>query len=147
MIHQEEWAVMRTATAILVVACWLLSSARGDDALVPVSTAASPRVAYSVERQGDSLVVIVAVEPLSADAASRQPAGGLGVQLGASADKTVVLTGEKPERDPADGTARFTFRIPAERLVANTAGWKKLRLAFAVEWAGGPLAQVTHLEA
>lgn len=47
MIHQEDWAVLRTARAILVVACWLLGSARSDDALVPVSTAASPRVAYS----------------------------------------------------------------------------------------------------
>ena len=41
---------LKTATAILVVACGLLGSARGDDALVQVSTAASPRVAYSVER-------------------------------------------------------------------------------------------------
>ncbi|MCX7429596.1 MAG: hypothetical protein NTY17_01065 [Planctomycetia bacterium] len=146
MLHKEECAVLKTATAILVVACWLLGSARGDDALVQVSTAASPRVAYSVERQGDSLVVVVAVEPLSADASPRQPAGGVGVQLGAAADKSVVLTGEKPERDPADGTARFTFRIPAERLVASPAGWEKLRLAFAVEWAGGPLGQPRQRE-
>ena len=137
---------LKTATAILVVACWLLGSARGDDALVQVSTAASPRVAYSVERQGDSLVVVVAVEPLSADASPRQPAGGVGVQLGAAADKSVVLTGEKPKRDAADGTARFTFRIPAKRLVASPTGWEKLRMAFVVEWAGGPAGQPRQRE-
>ena len=137
---------LKTATAILVVACWLLGSARGDDALVQVSTAASPRVAYSVERQGDSLVVVVAVEPLSADASPRQPAGGVGVQLGAAADKSVVLTGENPKRDAADGTARFTFRIPAKRLVASPTGWEKLRMAFAVEWAGGPAGQPRQRE-
>ena len=53
-------------------------------------------------------------------------------------DKTVILTGEKPEMDTADGTVQFAFRIPAERLVDNDRGWSKLRLAFAVEWDGGP---------
>jgi hypothetical protein len=134
---------LRRAWAVLVVACWLPGSARGDDALMQVSTAASPRVAYSVERQGDSLVVIVAVEPLSP--APQQPAGGAGVQLGAAADKTVMLNGEKPTRDP-DGSDRFAFRIPAERLVASPAGWEKLRLSFAVEWAGGPLGQPRQRE-
>ena len=137
---------LKTATAILVVACGLLGSARGDDALVQVSTAASPRVAYSVERQGASLVVVVAVEPLSADASPRQPAGGVGVQLGAAADKSVVLTGENPKRDAADGTARFTFRIPAKRLVASPTGWEMLRMAFVVEWAGGPAGQPRQRE-
>lgn len=146
MTHQEECAVRSTATAILVVAYGLLGSARGDDALVQLSTAASPRVAYSVERQGDALVVVIAVEPPSSDASPRQPAGGVGVQLGAAADKPVVLTGETPKRDAADGAARFTFRIPAERLVTSPAGWDTLRLAFAVEWEGGPFGQPRQRE-
>jgi len=38
----------------------------------------------------------------------------------------------------ADDAARFVFRVPAMRLVDNAHGWRKLRLAFSVSWAGGP---------
>jgi streptogramin lyase len=143
--------VLLTLAAEAVVACAVVglapwaAAADGDDSLVPVSTAASPRVAYSVDRQGDTLVVAVAVEPFAPASTSREPAGGVGVQLGVAADKTLVLAGEKPTQD-ADGTVRFTFRIPAERLVASPAGWQKLRLAFTVEWQGGPAGQPRQRE-
>ncbi len=135
----------RTLKVILVALSGLIAAARADDALVQVSTAVSPRVAYSVERQGDALVVIVAVEPFDPGAATPDSAAGVAVQLGASADKTVVLTGEQPSR-AADGSVRFTFRIPAGRLVTSPGGWETLRLALAVEWAGGPAGQPRQRE-
>ena len=137
----------------MIAATWLMATsavAQEPSAVLKITKAMAGKVdvtqGVASKVKNNSLVVIVAVEPLSADASPREPAGGVGVQLGAAADKTVVLTGEKPERDPADGTARFTFRIPAERLVADTAGWEKLRLAFAVEWAGGPAGQPRQRE-
>ncbi|MFM7413092.1 MAG: hypothetical protein ACKO6E_07785, partial [Planctomycetota bacterium] len=129
----------------VVAAAGLAGFVLADDTLVPVSTAVSPRVAYDVTKQGDALVVVVAVEPFSSAASPQEPAGGVAVQLGAAADKKVVLTGEKPTQD-ADGSVRFTFRIPAERLVTSPAGWETLRLAFAVEWAGGPAGQPRQRE-
>lgn len=107
----------------VVAAAGLAGFVLADDTLVPVSTAVSPRVAYDVTKQGDALVVVVAVEPFSSAASPQEPAGGVAVQLGAAADKKVVLTGEKPTQD-ADGSVRFTFRIPAERLVTSPAGWE-----------------------
>jgi hypothetical protein len=130
----------------LGVACWLAGLARAGDSLVQVSTAVSPRVAYSAERQGDWLEVAVAVEPFPGTAARGPSADGVGVTLAASGDKTVVLAGEQPQVSAADGTIRFAFRIPADRLVASPAGWERLRLAFAVEWAGGPSGQPRQRE-
>ena len=128
--------------AAMVAAGGLTSSAHAEDDLVRVSDATSPRVSYAVERQGGTLVVLLAVETLS----PQQKNGGVNVRLGAAADKTVFLTGEKPEMDTADGIVRFAFKIPAERLVDSDRGWAKLRLAFAVEWDGGPFGQPRQRE-
>jgi len=138
-------SVIGNAASIVGVMAVLAGSTLAADALVRVSTAVSPRVAYDVTTQGDAVVVIVAVEPFSSGAAAHEPAGGVAVQLGAAAEKMLVLTGEEPTPD-ADGSVRFTFRIPAERLVTSPAGWEMLRLAFAVEWAGGPAGQPRQRE-
>ena len=142
-MSKDRIFLMIAAVAMLVAAGGLTSSAHAEDDLVRVSDAASPRVSYAVERQGGTLVVVVAVESLS----PQQKNGGVNVRLGAAADKTVILTGDKPEMDTADGTVRFAFRIPAERLVDSDRGWSKLRLAFAVEWDGGPFGQPRQREA
>jgi hypothetical protein len=49
-------------------------------------------VAYSVERRRDAVVVVVAVEPFDAES-SRQPAGGVGVRLGAAAGTLFTALG------------------------------------------------------
>lgn len=141
-IIKKFWAI---TVMIIGIATGLAGFADADDALVQVSSAVSPRVSYGVEKQGEALVVVIAAEPASLEAGTQEPAGGVGVRLGVSAQKTVVLAGERPTRD-GDGSVRFTFRIPAERLVTNPACWETLRLAFAVEWGGGPNGQPRQRE-
>ncbi|MFM8773862.1 MAG: hypothetical protein ACKOFP_08540, partial [Actinomycetota bacterium] len=85
----------------VVAAAGLAGFVLADDTLVPVSTAVSPRVAYDVTKQGDALVVVVAVEPFSSAASPQEPAGGVAVPLGAAADPKGVLTGETPTQAAA----------------------------------------------
>ncbi len=110
-----------------------LASAAAPEDLVTLSSVASPPVAYSLKRQGNALKLIVvagAFEPSSKAVA---------VQAGLSADKTLVLS-EKDAQIRLDGNrVRLEFSIPAKKLVDNAEGWKKLRVAIAVEWPGGPL--------
>jgi hypothetical protein len=142
-VSKDRILLTMAAVAVLAAAGGLASSAGAEDDLVRVSDAASPRVSYAVQKQGGTLVVLLAVETLSPE----QENGGVNVRLGAAADKTVFLTGDTPERDAADGIVRFVFRIPAERPGDGDRGWAKLRLAFAVEWAGGPFGQPRQREA
>ena len=109
--------------------------AGGADDLITVSGVTSPSVGYALSRRGDELVLVV-------DAVSFEPGGtGVSVRAGLSADKTVMLDESQAKISRKDSRGRFEFVIPSSRLMASDDGWKKLRLAFSVEWAGGPFGQ------
>lgn len=103
-----------------------------------VSRPLSPRVAFDVERQGDQLKIWLEVESFATE--DPQPALGLAgsrgkLLLGGTDAKSV-----RKESKPGGGakTTCWTFTIPASRFAANAAAWKSLRMAFAIEWPGGP---------
>ncbi|OQB84971.1 MAG: NHL repeat protein [Planctomycetes bacterium ADurb.Bin126] len=105
----------------------------GEADLVLVSTAASPRVAYALDRGGGALEAVVAVDWFRPDVDE-----GVAVELGLAADREVRLGGTDARVRKADGRTFFAFTVPADKLVAGPAGWDRLRMALAVEWSGGP---------
>ena len=119
--------IPRFLTVIAAVLCVLRVQAQE---LVTLSTAVSPRVAYQAERIGERLVVTVEAEAFGKEKVS--------IELGIAGEKTVILSPEEAKVSRIDGGLRWRFELPANRLVRNDAGWKQLRLAFAVEWQGGP---------
>lgn len=137
----------RRALITLAFTVTCTGAARGqtapDDGLVVVSGPASPRVAYTLSRDNDTLTLTVAVESFA-------PTGGDStVQVGLAADKTVRLSnkGARAMRIVRSGnTDRYEFRVPAEWLVNSEAGWQLLRLGFEVSWEGGPFGQARQRE-
>jgi hypothetical protein len=109
---------------LLGVAC---SSARD---LVTLSTAVSPRVAYHAELGGEGLRVTVEAETFG----NERVAIGLGVR----GEKTSLLTGRDARVRRDRGSVRWSFEIPAARLAGDEKRLKNLKLAFAIEWQGGP---------
>ncbi|PTY01582.1 hypothetical protein DB346_12635 [Verrucomicrobia bacterium LW23] len=119
-------------------------SAGGKDELIVVSNVTTPRVAYDLGRHGNNLRLTLEVAGF--DPASAAPGKDISVQVGVAADKEVRLTGKEAKvaggSSPAKGVVRYEFTIPAASIVNGSGptaeGWNKLRLAFAVEWAGAP---------
>ncbi len=111
-------------------------AAPAPDGLITVSRATSPQVSYGIRNQGDDLLLVI-------DAGSFEAGGkGVSVTVGVSADRVITLDGDTAAQiSYGKNHTRFTFSIPGSRLVDSAAGWKKLRLAFAVSWAGGPDGQ------
>jgi len=105
-----------------------------DDDFVVVSGPASPRVAFAVERGEGRLRLVLEVATL-ADGA------GISARVGVAAGKKTVLASDKPVPGPRNGMARFLFDVPLDSILAKPDDVSRLRLAFAVAWAGGPLGQ------
>ena len=109
-----------------------------DADLMAVSGPLSPQVSYGLRREKEALI-------LSIKAQGFAPGGAdVWIQGGVSADKAVLFNDKQAAvtRDPGDGNGvAYVFRLPAARLVDNAEGWKKLRLAFAVEWKDGAFGQ------
>jgi len=100
------------------------------DNRVVVSTAVSPSVAYEIKREGE-------VFRLTVEAAAFEGGGqGVSVEAGISADKTLRLGRKDARVDVREGSVRYEFNVPANKLSNSHAGWEKLRIAFSVEWAG-----------
>lgn len=106
----------------------------GDD-WVLLSRPTSPEVSYVLARDGKTL-------NLSIRAANFAGASSpVNLQAGLAADKEVTLTNKDAKVTQGKESSVFQFSIPADRLITNESGWKKLRFALAVEWGGGPLGQ------
>ncbi|MEX1039743.1 MAG: hypothetical protein WDZ51_03880 [Pirellulaceae bacterium] len=105
-----------------------------DDFML-VSDSSSPQVCYALRRQGENLTLVIQADSFESDGS------GVSVKAGIRADKTLNLDGEQATTTPTERGRRFQFVIPTSELVTNDSGWNKLRLAFSVEWAGGPLGQ------
>ena len=112
--------------------------AGADEYLTTVSTALSPRVAFGAERKGEVLQLIV-----EADAYGEED---VSVKLGLAAERNLILNGGQARISREGRTTRWVLRIPRETLMDRDDGWKKLRLAFAIEWAGGPFGQPRQRE-
>jgi hypothetical protein len=97
-----------------------------------VSTALTPRVAFAVAPSATGITLIVDVGALQADG------GGTSLTVGLAAAKACVLTEKDARVLRANGTARYTFTVPAAALTAKEADWARLRMGLAVAWAGGP---------
>jgi outer membrane protein assembly factor BamB len=132
---------MKPSRVVLFLAVSLLCAlgASAADELLAFSNPVTPRVAYQLQREGNALRVTV-------EAGAFDPAGkDVAVELGVSADKTLRLAAKDAKVRAGKGLARFEFTVPAKSLVANADGWKKLRVALAVEWAG-PAGQPARLQ-
>jgi hypothetical protein len=103
-----------------------------SDDFVVISGPTSPRVAYALRRTDRRLDIVLDVATFAEDGT------GASVELGVAAAKKVLLSGGKAKRARVQGGARFSFAVPATALVEAPADWKKLRMALAVRWAGGP---------
>ncbi|MGE9297282.1 MAG: FlgD immunoglobulin-like domain containing protein [Puniceicoccales bacterium] len=128
---------MNILRATLLCLCFAaLGRLHGDiasDSLLPVNDALTPAVAYGVERADGQLLVAVAVEGY------QRGASDVTVAVGVQADSAVVLDSKQhANRTPGAeaNEAVFEFIIPESSLISSPDGWDKLRLAFAVEWAG-----------
>lgn len=124
------WCTRLTATVCMFAGLLPLGAAEtwAPEEFTVISGPASPRVALAVRRDGPRLSLAVEAAAL--------PGSEPSVKLGVAAGKSVTLdaTAEKPV-----GTVRrFTATIPAASLVANDAEWKRLRIALATTWNGGP---------
>jgi len=101
-----------------------------DTDWIVLSTVSSPLVRYSIQRIADELLLRIAVDSFKNDGT------GISLETGLSADKTLRLS-EKDAKIQRDGkTSIAIFRLPASKLVDSADGWKKLRVALSVEWAG-----------
>ena len=105
-----------------------------DDFLI-VSTPVTPHVAYAVTQNPGGLRLVIEAASLQSDLA------GVSVSVGVAAGKTITLDPKSARVSRHDGLVDFDFDIPAAQLVDQPADWKKLRLGFAVSWAGGPFGQ------
>ncbi len=141
MPTRRTFLILAAAVAMAASGC-LTSATVPREGLVTVSTAASPRVSYAVERNGDILGVLIAVEPLS----PKERNGGVNVQLGVAADKTLTLSSQDAKTSATNEAMLFEFKIPAEKLVDDESGWARLRMGLAVEWDGGPAGQPRQRE-
>ena len=111
-----------------------------EEDFVVVSGPASPRVAFAVERGVNRLWLVL-------ETATFADGAGISASVGVAAAKKTVLASDKPVFGPRKGVARFLFDIPVDSIAptasvaAKPADLSRLRLAFAVAWAGGPLGQ------
>ncbi|HUW31801.1 MAG TPA: FlgD immunoglobulin-like domain containing protein [Planctomycetota bacterium] len=128
----------KTLMAGLALVALLCSAAFGAgdrmleaDDFVVVSGAASPRVAFAVDRDDERLWLVL-------ETATFADGAGISASVGVAAAKKVVLTNDKPVPGPRRGVARFLFDIPINSIAPQPADLGRLRLAFAVAWAGGP---------
>jgi hypothetical protein len=118
-------------TALLLVLGALLGQA--DEDFVVLSGPSSPRVAYRLDRTPQALRIDLRVEADDAIPVS--------ASVGLSASRKVVLTERDAAAERARGAVLLRFVVPEATLVAKADDWKRLRLAFAVAWGGGPLGQ------
>lgn len=119
--------IPRFLIVIAAVLCVLRLQAQD---LVTLSTAVSPRVAYQAERIGERLVVTVEAEVNGKEDVS--------IELGIFGEKAVILSAKEAKMSRVGDGLRWRFELPAKRLMNDGAGWKQLKLAFAVEWQSGP---------
>lgn len=112
----------------ILIASSLMSEAETPD-LIVLSDVTTPRVAYQLERDGGNLILTI-------EAASFTNAPRPNLQIALVADKTLRLSEKEAKVSSGKDSARFRFRIPAASMVAKAEDWKKLRLAFDVQWPG-----------
>ena len=105
-----------------------LSAAEAND-LILLSDVTTPRVAYQIERDGGNLTLTI-------EAASFANSARPNLQVALAADKTLRLSEKEAKISPGKDSASFRFRIPASSLVSKADDWKKLRVAFDVQWPG-----------
>jgi len=106
--------------------------AASDIETVSAADPLAPEVTYGLERGADGLRLKFTLEgfrPGAADASLR---------VGVAADRQVILEARNAAITPSreGNTATWRFRVPAARLIRNPEGWRNLRLAFDVTWAG-----------
>ncbi|MHC4502858.1 MAG: YncE family protein, partial [Planctomycetota bacterium] len=88
-------------------------------------------MAYALRRSNGRLDVAVEIQKIDEVAV---PA----LEVGLSASSKVLLKAGDARVKTVAGDVRYTFAVRGERLVAADADWRKLRLALAVRWPGGP---------
>jgi len=100
-----------------------------------LSSKASPRVRYAMDRVGETLQVAVEVDALGPGLPDPK------VTLGVAAARSQILKNDSPGvrvTNVREGTTRFIFDVPASQLADRDSDWDHLRLALAVRWPGGP---------
>jgi len=124
---------LRDLILLTLFAGTILPSVAEESLSTEVSTALSPRVAFDAEKTEEGLRVHIEADSFGEEEVS--------VALGVGAERQVFLTGEDARLTHKGKVTHWDFLIPGKAIVWDPAGWKKLRMAFAVEWAGGPLGQ------
>ena len=121
---------------ITLLAASAIRAAESTD-LIVLSDITTPRVAYQLGRDGGNLTLTI--ETGSFDGADKPT-----IQAALTADKTLRLNGKEAKISTTDSSTQFRFRIPASSLVSKADDWKKLRVAFDVQWPGAT-AEVPRL--
>ena len=98
--------------------------------LTVVSSALSPRVAFDARREGRSLKIVVEAESFAAE----QPL----LNFGVAGDRKFRMEGRGPAATKEGQISRWTLAIPESHFASGSEGWKALRMAFTVDWPGGP---------
>lgn len=120
---------------LLPCCCCLLailqaSRAAQETDLTVVSSTLSPRVAFDAKRDGKRLEIVVEAEAFAAEQSV--------LALGIAGDKKLLLSGADGKISREGKVTRWTFAIPESRFATGPAAWQDLRMAFTVEWPGGP---------
>ena len=137
-----SWAAFPLVQPLLAAAKDAGSPGKSDADLMPVSSPASPKVAYGLSQKNGNLKVLVSVASFEA-----QPKESvIGLQLGLAADKTVILSGKDAKSKTSGNTTVFEFLVPEKKLIAGKKSWDKLRMAIAVTWPGGPFGEPRQRE-
>ncbi|MGD0090453.1 MAG: FlgD immunoglobulin-like domain containing protein, partial [Planctomycetota bacterium] len=120
---------------LLVCAAPAAESRWSPEDFVIVSGAASPRVAFALQRTDAGLQLAITAASLAADGLDTS------ISVGLAAEKKIVLTNKDAQSGVMNGCAQYEFSVPAAALAAQDAGWELFRMAFAVSWSGGALGQ------
>lgn len=105
-----------------------------------ISSAVSPRVAFSVRQTASGLTLVFDVAPWGGGD------GGTSINVGLAAAKTVMLTGKQARVTQVPGATRYTFTVASRALVTAAADWKRLRMGAAVAWMGGAFGKPKQIE-
>jgi outer membrane protein assembly factor BamB len=137
-----SWAGFLSVRPLLADAKGAGSPGKPDANLIPVSSPASPKVAYGLSLKKGNLEVLVSVASFE----SQTKESTIGLQLGLAVDKTVILSEKDAKLKTSGNTTVFEFLVPEKQLITDKQSWDKLRMAITVTWPGGPFGEPSQRE-
>ncbi|MFH1500067.1 MAG: FlgD immunoglobulin-like domain containing protein [Verrucomicrobiota bacterium] len=134
------WVSLLACAAVATAQTPPPTPAAGD--FLTVSTPVSPRVSYALSRTDPGLLITIDVARHAA------VPGAVRIQLGVAGTNPTILTEKDAAVETRDGITRHRFGVRWEQLgkTATRENPGPIRLAFSVEWMGGPAGGVLQRE-